>query len=470
MMRNSLPGAFIACDMKSFFASCECVSRGLDPLKANLLVADESRSDNTICLAVSPALKAIGVPSRPRLFEAKAAIKSYEKRHHHGIQYIIATPHMAEYERISAQIYSIYLRYAAPDDIHVYSIDEAFIDCSPYLHFYQEEADRQGVHPAHVMAMTMIRDVLKETGITATIGIGTNLYLAKVAMDIVAKKAPPDKDGVRIAELNEISYRYLLWNHKPITDFWQVGPGTARKLGKNFLYTMGDVAKRSLVDEELFYELFGIDGEILVDHAWGLEPVTMEAIKGYTPTKHSLSYGQVLSRPYKFQEARVVFSEMIDNACSDMFAKGVLTRSVGWTVGYDYKSLEACPYYSGPISWDYYGRPHPRHNNGTVKLRHNTNAKSLIAPEMLSSFDKKTDHALLFRQVGIWADDITQDEGSFQLDLFTDMNAINREQKLEGVMQSIRKKYGANSLNLGINFRDGATGRERNMQIGGHRA
>ena len=253
--------------MKSFYASVECVERGIDPLKANLLVADASRSDQTICLAVSPALKAIGVPSRPRLFEAKQAIRKYEQQHHTRVYYYTAVPRMAKYEQVSALIYSILLRYAAPEDIHVYSIDESFVDCTAYLHFYKDEADRQGVHPAHVMAMTMIRDVLKTTGITATVGIGTNLYLAKVAMDIVAKKKPPDADGVRIAELNEQSYCYLLWDHLPLTDFWQLGPGKALRLQKACIYTMGELAERSIWDEEFFYKTFGIDAEILIDHA-----------------------------------------------------------------------------------------------------------------------------------------------------------------------------------------------------------
>ena len=269
---------YICIDLKSYYASVECVHRGLDPLKANLLVADESRSDQTICLAVSPSLKAKGVPGRPRLFEAKQKIREYEIRCHTKVDYIIAVPRMAEYERISAQIYSIYLRYVAPEDIHVYSIDECFIDCTCYLHAYRKEAEKLNTNAAHVMAMTMIRDVLKTTGITATVGIGTNLYLAKVAMDIVAKKQPADKDGVRIAELNEDSYKFLLWDHKPLTDFWQIGHGKARRLEKAYMFTMGDIAARTQWDEEFFYKTFGIDGEILVDHAWGIEPVTMADI------------------------------------------------------------------------------------------------------------------------------------------------------------------------------------------------
>ena len=358
---------YAAIDMKSFYASVECVFRNLDPLKAKLLVADESRSDQTICLAVSPALKAIGVPSRPRLFEAKQAIRQYEAATRTKVSYLTAVPRMAEYERVSAQIYSIFLRYAAPEDIHVYSIDESFIDCTPYLHAYREEAERQNVHPAHLMAMTMIRDVLSVTGITATCGIGTNLYLAKVAMDIVAKKKPPDKDGVRIAELNEDSYKFLLWDHQPLTDFWQIGPGKARRLNKAYLFTMGDVAAKTQYDEEWFYKTFGIDGEILIDHAWGIEPVTMKDIKSYRTSNNSLSNGQVLPRPYKYSEARLVLIEMIEVLCADMFAKGVVSPAFSWWVSYDYKSLEAFPGYDGPVSVDFYGRLHPCHNNGTVK-------------------------------------------------------------------------------------------------------
>ena len=299
-------------DLKSYYASVECVYRHLDPLKARLLVADPTRSDQTICLAVSPALKAIGVPPRPRLFEAKQAIRLYESLHRTKVDYIIAIPRMAEYERISALIYSIYLKYVAPDDIHIYSIDECFIDCTAYLHFYRKEAEKTGVHPARVLAMTMIRDVLKTTGITATAGIGTNLYLAKVAMDIVAKRSPADRDGVRIAELNEDSYKFLLWDHRPLTDFWQIGPGTTRRLAAAYMFTMGEVAERTQWDEEYFYRTFGINGEILIDHAWGIEPVTMQDIKNYRSDSHSLSNGQVLPRPYRFEEARLVFLEMIE--------------------------------------------------------------------------------------------------------------------------------------------------------------
>ena len=460
----------ICIDLKSYYASVECVARGLDPLKARLLVADETRSDQTICLAVSPALKAIGVPSRPRLFEAKQAIKLYDAAHHSKTQFYIAPPRMAEYERVSALIFSIYLHYVAPEDIHVYSVDEAFIDCTRYLFRYEEQAKLQGVSPAHVMARTMIREVLDTTGITATVGIGTNLYLAKVAMDIVAKKAPADRDGVRIAELDELSYRRLLWDHTPLTDFWQLGPGKARRLMDAQLFTMGEIATRSLDDEEFFYRVFGIDGEILIDHAWGLEPVQMEDIKSYETAANSLSTGQVLPRPYKFQEARVVFQEMLDMLCADLFTKNLTTPALTWWVSYDYKSLEVHPNYSGPVTLDFYGRLHPVHHNGTVRLRGRTNALSAIAPLVLASFDAKTDHALLFRKLGICACDVKTDNSVFQFDLFADYEALEKERKRKAAMLEVRRKYGANALLTGLNFRDGATAIERNTQIGGHRA
>ena len=461
---------YIAIDMKSFYASVECVARKYDPLKARLLVADESRSDQTICLAVSPALKAIGVPSRPRLFEAKQAIQKYEREHHTKVKYEIAVPRMAEYERVSALIYSIILKYAAPSDVHVYSIDESFIDATPYLRFYKAEAEATGKHEAHVMAMTIIRDVLATTGITATVGIGTNLYLAKVAMDIQAKKMPADKDGVRIAELNEDSYKFLLWDHKPLTAFWMLGPGKARRLEKAYMFTMGDIAQRSQWDEEWFYKQFGIDGEILLAHAWGYDPVTIADIKNYKTEGHSLSNGQVLPRPYKYQEARIVLSEMIDNLCADMFSKTLIAPKFTWWVSYDYKSLEACPNYDGPIVLDFYGRLHPRHNNGTVKMPIDTNSVSTIAPLLLAAFDQKTDHRLLYRRLGVCADGVHEDSGFYQLNFFVDYEALEREKRLQRALREVRSKYGANALFMGKNMLEGATQLERNVQIGGHRA
>ncbi len=460
----------ICIDLKSYYASVECVARGLDPLKARLLVADETRSDQTICLAVSPALKALGVPSRPRLFEARQALQCYDAAHRTKTQFYIARPRMAEYERISALIFSIYLHYVAPEDIHIYSIDEAFIDCTAYLFRYAAQAERQHVSPAHVMARTIIREVLDKTGITATVGIGTNLYLAKVAMDIVAKKSPADADGVRIAELDERAYCRQLWDHRPLTDFWGIGFGKARRLMDAQLCTMGDIAERSLRDEEYFYRTFGIDGEILIDHAWGIEPVTMENIKAFKTSSNSLSTGQVLPRPYRYEEARVVFQEMLELLCADLFSKNLTAAALTWWVSFDHKSLERNPLYSGPVKPDFYGRLHPCHAGCTVRLRTRSAAPSVLVPAVLEAFDQKTDHALLFRRLTICAEDVQTDERSFQMDLFSDYAALEKERKLEAAMLEVRKKHGANSLLKGLNYREGATAIERNTQIGGHRA
>ena len=461
---------YICIDLKSYYASVECVYRGLDPLKANLLVADPSRSDQTICLAVSPSLKAIGVPARPRLFEAKQKIRAYEERFRTRVDYITAVPRMAEYERISAKIYGIYLRFVAPEDVHVYSIDECFIDITGYLHMYREAAQASGTSPARVMAVTMIRDVLKETGITATVGIGTNLYLAKIAMDIVAKKAPADEDGVRIAELDEDSYKILLWDHRPLTDFWQIGPGKARRLYKASMYTMGDIAERTQWDEEYFYRTFGIDGEILIDHAWGIEPVTMQDIKSYKSDGHSLSSGQVLPRPYRYPEARIVFQEMIEGLCADMFTKRLVTRCCTWWVSYDFRSLEACPEYSGPVTVDFYGRLHPKHSNGTVRLPTLTGDLSAIAEPLVRQFDEKTDHRLLFRKLGVCAADVSEDTGLYQINLFVDYDEQERDRRLMKAMLEVRQRYGPGAVFKGMNLREGSTALERGRQIGGHRA
>ena len=461
---------YIAIDMKSFYASVECVDRGLDPLKANLLVADESRSDQTICLAVSPSLKAKGVPSRPRLFEARQAIRAYEKANHTHVDYIIAVPRMAEYERVSALIYSVYLRYAAPEDIHVYSIDECFIDCTPYLHFYAAEAAETGTEAAHLMAMTMIRDVLRETGITATVGIGTNMYLAKVAMDIVAKKAPADENGVRIAALNEDSYKYLLWDHRPLTDFWQIGAGKANTLLKGCLFTMGDIAQRSLNDQDWFYKHFGIDAEILIDHAWGIEPVTMQDIKSYRCTSHSVSTGQVLPRPYAFDEARLIFTEMADVLCTSLFTKHLASGVYTWYTSYDYKSLEVYPEYNGRLAIDFYGRIHPYHSKGTVRLRERTNSVSDVTAALLKQFDDVVHPRLLVRRLNISADDTVPSFGERQLSFFTDYAAQEKESRIQQAMLSVRQRYGSAAIFRGLNLQKGATALERSRQIGGHRA
>ena len=468
--RNDKKQAFICCDMKSFYASVECVARGLDPLKTRLLVADESRSDKTICLAVSPALKAMGVPSRPRLFEAKQAIRLYEAMHHTKVDYIIAPPRMAEYIRVSSRIYEVFRRYVADVDTHVYSIDELFVDVTPYLHLYRDRAKAAGVSPAHYFAMLMIRAVLKETGITATVGIGTNMYLAKVAMDITAKKAQPDKDGVRIAELDEKTYRLQLWTHMPLTDFWQIGSGTARRLQAHGLYTMGDIASMSLTNEAFFYEMFGINAEILIDHAWGIEPTQMSDIKSYKTESHSLSTGQVLPRPYRYGEGLLVFREMADLLCADLFSKDLTTQALTWWVSYDPESLNECPAYTGPVTVDFYGHVLPKNAHATVRLRIRTNSKSLILDALTKSFEEKIDHRLLVRRLGISANDTREDDGYRQLDLFTDFEALQREKNMQRAMLTVRRRYGLNAVVKGMNLLEGATTIERNQQIGGHRA
>ena len=461
---------YICIDLKSYYASVECVARGLDPLKANLLVADETRSDKTICLAVSPSLKAIGVPARPRLFEAKQKIREYERTYGCHVDYIIAMPHMAEYERISAKIYSVYLRYIAAEDIHVYSIDECFIDVTPYLHLYEEQAERMQVSSAHLLAITMIRDVLSATGITATAGIGTNMYLAKVAMDIVAKKSPADKDGVRIAELNEDSYNYLLWDHQPLTDFWQIGPGICRRLNNAGMYTMGMVAAGSQKNEEWFYKTFGINAEIIIDHAWGIEPVRMSDIKQYHASAHSLSLGQVLPRPYGFSEARIVFTEMIDNLCADLFRKHLTSRCFTYWICYDAKSLEQCPDYSGPLCVDFYGRIFPKYTAGTVRFHNRTNSTCTVRAAMLEEFDRTVDRRFYIRRFGVVAGDTAEGAGYVQLDLFTDYKALEKEQNMQAAILEIRRRFGTNAVLKGTNYMEGGTARTRNNEIGGHRA
>ena len=458
---------YICIDLKSYYASVECVARGLDPLTARLLVADETRSDNTIVLAVSPALKALGVRSRPRLFEAKQAVRLAEAQLHKKIDFIIAPPRMAEYERVSAAIYAVYLKYVSIEDIHVYSIDEVFMDVTHYLHLYEKSAAQAGMAPAHYMAVTMIRDVLKTTGITATVGIGSNLYLAKVGMDIVAKKVPPDRDGVRVAELNEAMYKRLLWPVRPLTAFWQMGEGKAHRLAKYGIYTMGDIARASIVDEEFLYRLFGIDAEILIDHAWGVEPCTLADIKAYRPKAHSLSVGQVLPRPYAYDEARLVFAEMVDQLSMDLVNKELSTSCLTFWVSFDSVSLEKCRY-DGPVAIDYYGRLHPKHTGGTVRLRTRTSSARVLRGALLVAFESHVDHQLYVRRLGVAANDTHND--CLQLDMFTDYEALENDEKVQRVILSIRRKYGSNAILKGMNYLEGATARERNTQIGGHRA
>ena len=461
---------YLGIDLKSFYASVECMARNLNPLETDLLVADESRTDKTICLAVSPALKAKGVSSRPRLFEARQAIRLYEAAHRTKVDYIVAPPRMAEYLRVSAEIYGVYRQFVSEEDIHVYSIDECFIDLTPYLHRYRAEAKRAGVSPARFLAMRMIRTVLAKTGITATAGIGTNLYLAKVGMDIVAKKTRPDADGVRIAELDVADYRLLLWAHEPLTDFWQVGPGTARRLVTHGMRTMGDVAAVSRTHAELLYRMFGVNAELLIDHAWGEEPVRMEDIKAYRPAGHSFSTGQVLPRPYRFEEALLVFREMAEQAVTDLVEKRMRIPLAMWGVSFDPASLEENPGYTGPVALDFYGRLHPVHAGGTVRFRPETNSRSVILAALDRAFREKVHPALLVRRIGISLNDPREEDGAVQTDLFSDPGAREREHRLQEAMIEVRRRFGRNALVRGMNMLDGATAVERNQQIGGHRA
>ncbi len=486
---------FLAIDQKSFYASVECADRHLDPLTTNLVVADESRTDKTICLAVSPSLKAVGVPGRPRLFEVIQKVEQENKKRlrtaiaqHRAIKkdgkytfatssfdapaleadpslelsYIIAPPRMARYMEVSAQIYSIYLKYVSPEDIHPYSCDEVFIDITHYLSTYHMTP--------HELAMVMIREVLYETGITATAGIGTNLYLAKVAMDIVAKKAKPDKDGVRIAELDEISYREQLWNHKPLTDFWRVGHGTATKLEKRMIYTMGDLARYSFADQEWFYKTFGINAELLIDHAWGIESCTMADIKSYKPSTTSVSEGQVLSCPTEYKVARLIIAEMADNIVLQLVEKGYLTDSLSVYVGYDRENITPGKSFTGAVSMDHYGRAVPKPVHGSTKLKPATNLGSKIISGVLEIFDKITDQKLLIRRLNVCAGRLVEDIGMQQMDMFTDTAALEREKRLQEAMMGIKSKFGKNAILRGISYMEGATARERNGIIGGHKA
>lgn len=456
-----MPDTYICIDLKSYYASVECVARGLDPLKAHLLVADESRTDQTICLAVSPALKALGVPSRPRLFEARRAIREAEARQHCRVEYIVAPPRMQVYLDTSAEIYGIYLRYISEEDIHVYSIDECFIHAGPYLHLYRDSARR--------LAMTLIRDVLRETGITATVGIGTNLYLAKVAMDIVAKKAPPDQNGVRIADLDEKSYCRLLWPHVPITDFWMVAGGTSRRLYAHDMFTMGDIARVSLHNEELLYSLFGVNAELLIDHAWGQEKCTMEEIKSYVPSAHSRSVGQVLSRPYPFQEALAVFQEMAEKIAYDLTARSLVAKTFVFYVCYDHESVDRGLYH-GPLYVDFYGRLIPPHTVSTVHLLSPSASSREIRELLARRFEETVPRQLLIRRLGIAAENVQASDDFRQIDFFTDYDTQEKECRLQETVLDLREKYGLNTILKGTDFVPGATGRERNQQIGGHQA
>ena len=500
---------YVCCDLKSFYASVECVERGLDPMITNLVVADQRRTDKTICLAVSPSLKAYGIPGRARLFEVVQKVTEVNARrkwnapghqltgsswHDPEVQknpalaldYIVVPPRMAHYIDWSTKIYSVYLKYIAPEDIYPYSIDEVFMDLTNYLDTYKMTARE--------LTRTIILDILKTTCITAAAGMGTNLYLAKVAMDIVAKHVHPDKDGVRIAKLNEMTYRRLLWDHRPLTDFWRVGKGYATKLEAHGLYTMGDVARCSIGkpgeyhNEELLYKLFGINAEILIDHAWGWEPCTIADAKAYKPENKSIVSGQVLQCPYDFQKARLVVREMADALALDLVDKGLVTNQLVLTVGYDRENLDnpsRAAQYKGPVTADRYGRKIPKHAVGTENFPYTSSANDLLRA-VTALYDRIVDENLLIRRVSISANKLLDEanapkEEAEQLDLFTDYAAKEhqeqedrvahaRERKLQEAMLDIKKKYGKNAILKGMNLEEGATARERNRTIGGHQA
>ena len=449
-------------DLKSYYASVECVDRGLDPLATNLVVADESRSDGTICLAVSPSLKTLGVPGRPRLFEVKQKLAEIERRTGHKVEYITAMPRMARYLEVSSEIYGIYLKYLSPSDIHVYSIDESFMDLTPYLNLYGMTA--------HGLVTTMIRDVLATQGITATGGIGTNLYLAKIAMDITAKKLPADKDGVRVAELDEQSFREKLWTHEPLTDFWQIGPGIAAHLARMGIYTMGDLARLSLQNEEVFFREFGVDAEILIDHAWGIETCGMAEIKRYKPATKSLANGQVLPRAYTFEEGRLAVREMTEQVVLGLVEQGYVAEGVTLYVGYQILSKEGLSSYHGPVKVNHYGRKVPPSVHGTGKLDGPTASLSRITEAVLKLYDKLVDRDLQVRRMSIAAIRLSPaSEVPPQLSLFSSQQDDDRERSLLRTSIALHKRFGKNSLVRGMNLLEAGTTRERNEQIGGHR-
>ncbi|MBQ0051993.1 MAG: DNA methylase [Treponema sp.] len=451
---------YIAIDLKSFYASVECRERGLDPLTARLVVADASRTSKTICLAVTPALKAYGLSGRSRLFEVEAKAREIKARTGKELEYITAVPRMALYIEYSSRIYNIYLKYFAPEDIHVYSIDEVFIDATSYLSLYKMTA--------HELVSRVIQDVLGETGITATAGIAPNLFLCKIAMDIVAKHIPADKDGVRIAELDELSYRQQLWNHTPITDFWRIGRGIAARLSKYRIYTMGDIARKSLKNPQLLYDEFGVDAEILIDHAWGYEPVSMKDIKGYKSGEKSLGSGQVLHCPYDYDKAQIIVREMAELLALDLYKKKLVASSVTLFVGYDRESLFSGDY-DGPVVFDPWGREMPKPAHGTLGLGCETNSAAVIVETMLEIFKRCVNPRLLVRRVNLTANNVIPEEHR-QAGLFEETLDETKESSLQKARLEIMRRFGKNALLKGTNFEEGATTRDRNAQIGGHRA
>ena len=496
---------YIAIDLKSFYASVECVERRLNPLTTNLIVADPSRTEKTICLAVSPSLKAYGIGGRARVFEVLQRLKEVnnERRnnspnhrlngistsdidlHKHPdweVDFITAVPRMAYYIDYSTRIYKIYLKFIAPEDIYTYSIDEVFIDATQYLKSYKMTA--------HELARKMIATVQQYTGITATAGIGTNMYLCKVAMDIVAKHIPADKDGVRIAELDEMSYRRQLWDHRPLTSFWRVGKGIAQKLESYGIDTMGKIARCSLRNEDLLYNLFGVNAELLIDHAWGWEPCTMEAVKAYRPETNSLSHGQVLQSAYDYKKARVVVQEMTDAIALELVDKRLVTNQLVMTISYDSESLsdpQIRAKYHGPITTDYYGRQVPKHAHGTANLERMTSSSRLITEAVMSLYDRIINPDLLVRRINLTTNNVVEESKAsehntpIQLDLFTDYEelerkrneekaALEKERKMQEAVLSIKKRFGKNAILKGLNYEEGATAKDRNQQIGGHKA
>lgn len=494
---------YMCIDLKSFYASVECIERGLDPLNTNLVVADESRTEKTVCLAITPSLKQYGLGGRARLFEVVQKVKNinYERRKNNNykkfnsksyldselkkdknleLDFIIAPPQMKKYMKYSTNIYSIYLKYLAPEDIFVYSIDEVFCDITNYLNMYQ-------MTPKELVSK-IIQDVYDTTGITATAGIGTNMYLAKVCMDIVAKHSEPNEIGVRIAEIDEMSYRKLLWNHKPLTSFWRVGKGIANKLEKNGLYTMGDIARCSLNNENLLYKLFGVNAELLIDHAWGWEPTTIEDVKAYKPERNSISSGQVLHSPYKYEKAKLIVREMIDLLSLDLTDKHLVTKQLVLDIGYDIENLTNPTIrrlYDGEITIDSYGRQVPKHSHGTINLDYNTSSTKVLSKKCIELFDRIVNKNLLIRKLNITACNVinenkAKNEVVFeQLNLFCSTNDSEQnieekkkqeeDNKLQHTLINIKNKYGKNSILKGMNLEEGATTIDRNNQVGGHK-
>ncbi len=457
---------YAAIDLKSFFASVECILRGLDPLKAKLVVADESRTEKTICLAVTPALKAYGIPGRARLFEVNQKVREVQRRTGEKIEFTIAKPQMAKYVEYSTKVYNVYLKYVSAEDIHAYSIDECFLDLTRYLKLYKKTARE--------LVKTIIQDVFTTTGITATGGIGTNLYLCKIAMDVMAKHVEADDDGVRIAELDEMSYRKQLWAHRPLTSFWQVGRGIAERLencrlnaGRG-IYTMGDIARVSVKNPEALYKLFGVNAEILIDHAWGYEPCTIADIKKSKPRNRSTGEGQVLQDPYPFDKARLVVREMVDTVSMTLIAHDLVTNAMVLTVGYDRENVDKGIYHGVTVT-DFYGRTIPKPAHGTANIGYYTSSQKVMADAVMKLFDRIVDPKLTVRRLNLVAADIV-DASHEQYDLFTDVKKQEREKKRLKAELLIKKRFGKNAIVKGMDLQEGATTIERNGQIGGHRA